>query len=657
MHILECYLECGGFDYSFIKGGISVYTWNLASAFRNEGHQVSVLTAAHGRLDYLQKNYPVEELPYRRRYKLPLQLDPRVWRDFEPRQELELETRAYRIRHQGVDLYFLCNDMLDRYSDTFYPPYESKGKDLGFFKPLVFQMDMVLFIREFFADEKLLIHAHEPFYQYLLPLAFRDDASKRMVSTVQSNMPVNKKVYRPELQALLDFLDVRVDLTPFNDAPQTDAFGRCLNGYLPETHLHYPYQDDYIAFYPLLLEYSDAVDFLSEGHLEFYRNFEGTAFKAMFRRLRVAEVTQRNEQKMFVGWCAISDRWHQTDFSQYRREEVLGGLGLRPELPTFFHNARYAVHHKGQNELVRAARKVLEAGAQCNFILRCLSGNGIPDPAYHSLAQDFPAQVRLEWHNRPEEDLIAMAAAADFGLFPSKFEMDTFLIAQGEAMLAGCVPIASRQLGMKHWRHSRAFCANPEQVTGLDVIRSFLANDETLVDSLVHALQEALSLYQDRPRYEQLSQRARARAQEFTWRMSAQAHLKIMERIWKEPRVTSSGSAQPPSAPAAAKTWNAAIHTEGELLGLRRREPTSPGLPTLADTVSAAGQKLQYRLDGARQVESFLEGEGGRFERTLLTRSGDTFEALLPAAAQRRPLFLLVTLADGSQFWDGAVHE
>jgi glycosyltransferase AcbS len=652
MHILECYIESGGFDYQLIKGGISVYTWNLGRAFRAQGHKVSVLTAAHGRLDYLRANYAVEALPYRRRYQLPLALDPRLWRTFPERVDVELETRAYRIHHEGLDLYFLCNSLLDRYSDTFYPPYESKGSDLGFFKPLAFQVDMVLFIREFFAAEPLTIHAHEPFYQYLLPLAFKDDAHKRVVSTVQSNMPINKKVYRPELEAVLDLLDASVDLPTFEDPPLQDDFARCLVQYMPQTHLHYAYPEDYVALYALILEYSDAVDFLSAGHLELYTEFADTAFRALFRRLRVHQLSRRHRPKMFVGWCAISDHWHQQDFTQHPRDQVLQELGLDPALPTFFHNARYAVHHKGQNELVEAARRLLEGGARCNFLLRCLSGNGIPDPAYHALAARFPTQVHLEWSNRPEQDLVKMAAAADFCVFPSKFEMDTFLIAQGEAMLAGCVPIASKQLGMKHWRHSPAFCEGEAECTGFEVLRSFLANDEQLTSSLEAALGQALALFADPAAYAQRAAQARRRAQEFTWQRSASAHLQVMEALWQRPRdLRGDDAATVPSADAPADApWAAS----GELVHLRTWAPGRADLPGLLDRYLDDERRLEYRWPAAVRVDAFTELASGTFDRQLMARQGDAFTARWPQLPITRPVFLLVTLADGSQFWDGS---
>jgi hypothetical protein len=663
MHIVECYLECGGFDYQFIKGGISVYTWNLGRALTALGHRVSVITAAHGRLADLRARYPIEELPYRREYRMPLVLDPRVWREHSPRQEVPLVTRAYRLRHEGIDLYFLCNEMLDRYSDTFYPPYESKGRDLGFFKPLVFQVDMVMFLREWLGAEPLTIHAHEPFYQYLVPLALARDPTKRVVSTVQSNMPVNKQVYRPELEAVLELLEVPLELAALDDLrdpPARDDLGRCLTHYLPETHLHYSYPEDYVALYSLILEHSDAVDFLSPGHLELYSQFEGTAFRAMYQRLRVSELVRRHADKLFVGWCAIGERWHAADFSRADRGAVLRELGLAPELPTFLHNARYAVHHKGQNELVRAAREVLSAGARCNFVLRCLAGAGIPDPAYHALAADFPDRVHLEWHNRPEAELIALCAAADFCVFPSKFEMDTFLIAQGEAMLAGCVPIASAQLGMRHWGHAEGPGVGPEDATGLSVIRSFRADDPELVRSLVSALHEALALHARGAPYAARAARARQLAQGFTWERSARAHLEVMERLWAAPRRL----ARPPAAapPGARTSWRDVALREGELMSWRRAAPAAPALPSLAVATSPRGTAIEYGLGAATGVEVFFAppADAGDAAPAPLARqplvpapARAAWAGQLPAAAAAGPLILLVTLADGSQFWDG----
>lgn len=171
MHIIETYFECCGFDHTFLQGGTSVYLWNLSRAFARRGHRVSVVTPAHGRLDDLRSRHVVEDLDYDDRYTLPLVLDPDVWQGFPAEVPLELRTTAHRIRLEDVDLYFLSNEYLDRLPDTFYPPYSAKGNDLTFFKPLVFQVDSVRFLQNWFADERAVVHAHEPFYHYLLPPA------------------------------------------------------------------------------------------------------------------------------------------------------------------------------------------------------------------------------------------------------------------------------------------------------------------------------------------------------------------------------------------------------------------------------------------------------------------------------------------------------
>ena len=75
VHIIETYFECGGFDHRFLQGGISVYLWNLSRAFADQGHRVSVVTPAHGRLDDLRNSYDLERLDYEDTYELPLVLD------------------------------------------------------------------------------------------------------------------------------------------------------------------------------------------------------------------------------------------------------------------------------------------------------------------------------------------------------------------------------------------------------------------------------------------------------------------------------------------------------------------------------------------------------------------------------------------------------
>ena len=55
MNIIECHFEFGGFDDHLVRGGISVYLWNLCRQFRAAGHRVTALTAAHGLLPELRR--------------------------------------------------------------------------------------------------------------------------------------------------------------------------------------------------------------------------------------------------------------------------------------------------------------------------------------------------------------------------------------------------------------------------------------------------------------------------------------------------------------------------------------------------------------------------------------------------------------------------
>jgi glycosyltransferase AcbS len=537
MHIIEFYFNVAGFDYKFICGGIAVYTWNLAQQFSRSGHKVSMVMAAHGQIDYLKSKYEVEKLECSYHYTLPLILDSNVWKDFPSKVELQLHTEVYKLRLNDIEIYFLSNEYLNMYPDSFYPPYEVKGKDLSFFKPLVLQMDFIQFVQDYFKKGKCLIHAHEPFYQYLVPIVFKGDPDKMVISTVQSNMPINKKVYKPETKALLDFFKVDIDLSQFDDKiDDSDLFMRCVKQYLPSTHLFYDYpSSDYVSFYSMVLKYSDLIDFLSDGQKHFYSTFADTAFADFFQLLTVAKIQRENYHKYFVGWCAIPDKWidgSKTAIKLDDRNCILRSLGLNPQYPTFYHNARYAVEHKGQVELMKAIDTVLGENLEVNFIIRCISKVGIDNPYFHEVIKKYPHNLYFEWNLEDEERLFQYVTAADYCLFPSKFEMDTFLIAQGEAMLYGAVPVATQQEGMRHWLHGKSI-EDPD-ATGLAVARSFQEDDRVLVANLAEAIRKAVAIYQHNPTlYQRLTSNSQKVAQQFTWDVCAREHLKVMEPYYR----------------------------------------------------------------------------------------------------------------------------
>ncbi|MFI8952345.1 glycosyltransferase [Streptomyces sp. NPDC053750] len=691
MHIIETYFECCGFDHTFIQGGTSVYLWNLSKTFAARGHRVSIVTPAHGRLDDLRTRYDVEDLPYEDTYTLPVPLDPTVWQEFPAEAELALTTTAHRIRLEGVDLYFLANEWLNRLPDTFYPPYHSKGRDLVFFKPLVFQVDAVRFLRAWFGDEKALVHAHEPYYHYLLPAALRDDPTKLVVSNVQSNMPIAKKVYGPEVRRLLGLLGgsaPRPVEKSVADAPPA------MVQYQQRTHLHYEYGPDNIAVYELTAEHADLIDFLSPGQLDFYAGFRDTPFEELFRRLPMADVVRRNAHKMFVGGCAISDQWLAWDPAEVDRAAVLKELGLDPSLPTFFHNARYAVHHKGQLELIRAVDRVLGQGLEANFIVRCISGSGIDDPLFHEVAARRAGRLHLEWERVPERQVFGYAAASDFCLFPSKFEMDTFLIAQGEAMAVGSVPIATDQRGMEHFRHAD----RPDTTTGFAVNRSFAEDDELLVTALTERIRQAVDLWRDDPEgYRELAGRASAVARGFTWGHCADLHLAAFTRLWRgEPARLDADLAVrqgwfdlldddghtaeaavalgdvdayercAPLDDAAARRLFAAAWARADFAACERTVARRPGAVATDDLarlreraqLDPGNRHLVYRLPHAARVEvvSPADGAGGvralPHVRTLERTAPGVFSGPLPAPGD----LLLLTLESGRVTWDEVRH-
>jgi glycosyltransferase AcbS len=697
VHVVECYFEFGGFDFRLLKGGVSVYLWNLSRRFAAQGHRVSVVTASHGQLAYLRSRHHVEDLPYEDVYELPLMLDRRVWSAYPGQVGIPLRTTAHRIRLGAVDVYLLDNAMLACHPRTFYPPYESKGRDLSFFKPLAFQVDAARFIGRRLVGDGTVVHLHEPYYHFLMPAPLRA-AGAAVVSTVQSNMPVNKKVYRPKVERLLEFLGVDVDTTGLDDPPLDHPFMNAMREHLPRTHLHYDYPDDYVSLFSLVLRDADLVDFLSAGQRDHYVTQRDTPFEQLFGRLTVARLVRENAHKLVVGGCAIGDSWLEPTAEPTDSAAVLTSLGLDPALPTLYHNARYAVHHKGQVELLLALDRLLDQGVEVNAIVRCISASGIDDPRFHQIAARHPGRLRLEWDTIDEARLRSYAESADICVFPSKFEMDTFLIAQGEAMACGVVPLATAQEGMRHFRHHLPL--DDPSATGFAVNRSFAEDDPLLVDALVRRLREALAVLREQPaRWRRLQRSASATARAFTWDACADRHLQhfaalldgtahgadvedLIEWAWfdqiPETAQTSRQAAiarraaelgdldtyrrfRPVDKATARRLFQAAFE-RGDISRCTRiveRHDFTDLRSLLAQrcevTQSDRQVQIVYRQPAAELVAVFLPTEDG-WQRHALTPADGAFRGRFVATAPVRVLPVLLTLTSGRVTWDEVRH-
>ncbi|WP_308406127.1 Cof-type HAD-IIB family hydrolase [Streptomyces naphthomycinicus] len=531
MHVIHFAFECGGFDNRLMRGGLSPLVWNLSREYAARGHRVSLVTPAHGLLDTLRRDHPIEDLPYVHDYRVPLVPDPKVWPDHPAEITLELTVRAHRLRKDGVDVYFLSDAFLDLLPDRLYPPPGTEGRDLAHFKPLVFQVAGAHFIRRYLRGEEAVVHGFEPYYHYLLPPLFAGDPSLRTVSTVAANAPVTQSVYRPQVERLLGMFGVDADLDAFEDPlPAEGSPEATMARVLAGTRMHAEHGPDHVAFLPLVLAHADLVDFVSPGQRDYYATFRDTPFEALFQTLPVSRALREQAAKLLMGGCGTADGWLARDPGAVDREAVLRGLGLDPSLPVFYHAARYAVHHKGQLELVRAVEDVLASGTPAVFVLRfATSGGGgraapVGNAYFQSVADRYPGRVHLDWRLADEDTLFEQAACADFCVFPSKFELDGFLIAQAEAMACGAVPIATAQSVTAHFGH--ALPADDPRATGFSLPGSFRDDDPALAEALAERIRQAASLWHAAPEeHARLSGNSRTTARAFTWARSADLRL------------------------------------------------------------------------------------------------------------------------------------
>ncbi|MFJ7118072.1 Cof-type HAD-IIB family hydrolase [Streptomyces albogriseolus] len=555
MHVITFSFECGGFDNRLMRGGLSPLVWNLSREYAARGHRVSLVTPAHGHLPALRERFDVQELDHRDEHTVPLVLDPKVWPDRPAEISLSLDTRAHLLRLDGVDVYLLSDAFLDLLPDRLYPPPAFEGRDLAYLKPLVFQVGGLRFVQRYLADGPAVVHGFEPYYHYLLPAVLAGDDRYRTVSTVAANSPVTQKVYRPQVERLLELFGVRgPDLdaldgpSPAEDSPVA-TMARALAG----TRMHVEYGPDHVGVFPLVVDGSDLVDFVSPGQRDHYVTWQDTPFEALFRTLPVARRLRERPDRLLAGGCGIADSWLERDPEAVDRAAVRRSLGLTGSGPVFYHAARYAVHHKGQLELMRAVEEVLAGDPDVGFVIRCSTGGGgtpaaVANAAFQQLADRYPGQLHLDWRLADEDTLFAQAACADFCVFPSKFELDGFLIAQAEAMACGAVPIATAQRVTSHFGHQRPLDA--PDATGFSVPGSFRDDDPGLARALAERIRQAVTVFRTAPdTYARLSGNARRVGRSFTWARSADLRLAAYERLLRGER------AQPPVGELVERGW------------------------------------------------------------------------------------------------------
>ncbi|WP_329251678.1 NUDIX domain-containing protein [Streptomyces sp. NBC_01478] len=629
MHIIECHFEFSGFDDRLVKAGTSVYLWNLARQFRDAGHRVGAVTPAHGLLPLLREHYEVVDLDWRTDDEIPVRLDPAEWPGHPETVRLPVSARAHRMTVDGIDIVLLSGGVLDTHPDSFYPPPRLKGHDLAYLKPLVFQVVAARYVREQVAAGTV-VHLHEPVHHHLLP-ALLAGRGLHVVSTVQTNLAVDTKVYGPGVRSVLAHEGADVSVADGLADPPLDGFlERAMRAYLPRTLLHRDSPTrpghDYVPVLALVSRSVAALDFLSDGQLAHMLSQAGTPFEQLFRHLTVRRELRARTGLMTVGGCAIGDEWLDVRRSEERRKRTLDTLALDPDLPTVFHNARYSVQHKGQKELFRGVRRLLDEGHRVNVLLHCLSPTPPGDEDLEALAREHPDRVRVRTDPMDTSEIQDWATAADFCVFPSKFEMDTFLMAMGEAMAAGCVPLATAQQGMRHFGQSADLDA--PGATGLALPRSFRVDDEELTEAVRSGLLRLLELWRTDPaRIEALRANAVAAGRSFTWKAAAERFLAVFAAC-------AEGTRPADATPVVREVIDADA--------ARRPFPAGRGhAHRTGDTV-----RIEWRGEDLARVEVVPAGPEPHVLQ--LTANGGTFTGQAPYAPA---LALLVTARDGRSSW------
>jgi starch synthase len=290
------------------------------------------------------------------------------------------------------------------------------------------------------------------------------------------------------------------------------------------------------------LRYADMVTTVSPTHaFELLTDVGGFGLQHSFRRLGDRLVGIRNGIDI-KEWDPSNDpqipaRFSADDLSgKVRCKAALQeawGLPRRADIPLFGMSARL-VAQKGLDQIV-ASQSLRQLDAQFLFLG---AGEAQFENALRGLAARYPARIGV---NTAFTDALEhhLLAGADFLMMPSLYEPCG--LTQMRAQLYGALPVARRVGGLAD--------TIEDGVTGI-------LYDAYSPEAWDHAVERAVTLYQDRPWFTDLARGAMRK--DFSWRQPAEAYAAVYRRAAAaraiaEPPKTGKGARAPRKRSAPSK--------------------------------------------------------------------------------------------------------
>ena len=264
------------------------------------------------------------------------------------------------------------------------------------------------------------------------------------------------------------------------------------------------------------LLYADMVTTVSPTHaFELLTDVGGFGLQHSFRQLGDRLVGIRNGIDV-NEWNPATDahipaRFSVEDLSGKVRDKAelqeAWGLPRRPEIPLFGMSARL-VAQKGLDQIV-ASQSLRLLDAQFIFLG---AGEAQFENALRDLSARYPTRVNVDtaFTDAKEHRLLA---GADFLMMPSLYEPCG--LTQMRAQLYGALPVARRVGGLAD--------TIEDGVTGI-------LYDAYSPEAFDHAIQRAVTLYQDRNWFTELARGAMGK--DFSWRQPAEAYEAVYRRAF-----------------------------------------------------------------------------------------------------------------------------
>jgi glycosyltransferase involved in cell wall biosynthesis len=451
--LFRCNIGCA-IDQCIQGGSVGFVIWETVNHVKDKypNQEIVIPLPLSGQLENLKEKFIVNRRPeYDFSYTIPFTLNKDIWSDPGFPDSIHIKTEVYEIIQNDISIILFSNDFANSCSKILYPFFDTKGKDIYFYKQLLYQVDCFNFITAYKKGTPKIVHIHDLNNGYLMSaLLSTDKTVKSMISIIDSKM-FEQAIYEPLLIDICKTYGVDLSIRKNQNVsylPEIISYGDGIPEFSTGTYIY----KNYLLPQHLAYTYADFVTADSPGHFQFITSYKDVELSDFYKE-EIAPLANPLIQSghfrpvplgLYEEWFKVFDSLQDVTVDKY------DGF-------TFLHNARFDPFHKGQFELFEAIDELCSKHSNIKFILSIVVFSPDTVEELKKMEQKFPGQVEIVddiligKRKMTKKDLAMLMKRSDFTIAPSKNSLESFCFAIGECMLFGNIPLISDQLPLQHW--------------------------------------------------------------------------------------------------------------------------------------------------------------------------------------------------------------